>query len=1684
MSKKNSVAQHFISWYRLFCIFQEQPAVTISNVSNTGGNNVTSEGQCEETNLSSSSDNSDEDIDLSGEGDEGSDLVDEIEAAMCKSVEVENEIESKAAEQSSSNFDNLESDASKTRLDLDLVAGINASGNVFSDESDDDVVCTENDEDIEDVSSLQPDTTEQLGDEKTENGVIEIVALVENSSDEDCENGQGPLSHFFSETVREKFKGMTVKDVFPEYRKNKPLRFSRLFGISPKYDVPSRYAHSRKRKLSAAYKECSEKIHRQQWFFEVEVKPEDIADEYQDFLSRPMFISPSTGTKTDVPEKSQETENFCSDSWREGPAKLWYDMYCTDDNTKSWYGLPRDRVIKEDEAIERIKKNIVETLKGNISLEEARQLLMINQTNWEKSVMWDFDDVRAPDASKCDVICAWVPSPTARTLSAFLKANNLEHRIPDDSAIKETSSKKRRVMPSFFPPQSFELLHEIWEEEILWDIDSTDLPLPKEFMLDPADERLLPVINDEPKVVKSASSSPGNQSNSQSASEKGNDSTDKKQMRRSKILLGKLENTNLRGEPKELTTNETDNSGRAVGNKPKLHRFNLSNDSFYKSKPETVISKSLGSLIHHSTPAVQLTQPFFPTYLSVQRLRHFHRWPLKRYSYGPLSETGFKPVKILAEYIELIKQEREDERQASGGGDMFYMRTADDLSGRDGDLVLAEYSEQHPTLMNQIGMSSKIRHYYKKGAGRNDQGPPSCNYGEVVYTSESPFLGNIRCGESLTVLENNMFRAPIYSHKTKSNDFLIIRCRDAYYIRKVDTVFTVGQQYPLIEVPSPNSKRASHFQRDFLTVFIYRLFWASKDKQKRIKMEDIRAAFGPHYSESSIRKRLKICADFKRAGYEQNWWNLKPDFRLPNEEELRRMVSPEESCAYYSMLAAEQRLRDAGYGDKAFTLDDNADDPGASDDVKVEDEVKCAPWNTTRAYLSSIQGKYFLDITGIADPTGCGEGFSFIRLPARMGKDEDNALGTEKKRNVTGTDADLRKLNLSQARQILLKHKIPEEEIKKLTRWEIIDVIRTLSTEKAKTGSGESVYDKFARIGKYGSTDYQEKYKDECQRIFEQQNKVLASNEVLSSDDESSSDEDEEDLSELAKNVETMMANRKSSAQIAREKEEKERKELQKMILSSGKDGEKEKNKKESSQQNDDDVDMSKYSGKILKIYRTFRNEDTGEEYQRVETVRKPDVIHVYMTIRETKDVAWMSEFAAIQQIKKEEERKKRRRYQDQLRRLERNKMKGKFGPCRGGKSDGRGGKTRKDNTSYSLKVKCGACGMLGHMKTNSLCPFFGGNTNNIVPPPSAPNLDGSLDTVTEDDGESLIKVEDTKITLGKGLLDSVDKKMVGSSTGASSSASKKTTGEEESSTQVYRKQYASSGMLRKRADPHVVLCSMFERLIQEVKQVQGSEYFHFKVREKDVPDYYSIVTQPMDLQKMRDKCMKKLYKTRNDFLEDINLIVCNSITYNGFGHAITTNANKISEFVQSNFRSLENKYAKLEKKINPLLDDNDQVGFSFLLREIVHKLKQIPESTPFHLPVSKKMAPSYKSKIKIPMDLDTLWKNCARHAYRTQEAFMNHVNLIQSNSEIFNGPEHALTLKAKEIVNMAKIEVSLHADYLAKLEKRIWVASQKSVESIGSSMSPTGFSDLSGFSGANQEEGEYLTVMFCSHAN
>ena len=53
---------------------------------------------------------------------------------------------------------------------------------------------------------------------------------------------------------------------------------------------------------------------------------------------------------------------------------------------------------------------------------------------------------------------------------------------------------------------------------------------------------------------------------------------------------------------------------------------------------------------------------------------------------------------------------------------------------------------------------------------------------------------------------------------------------------------------------------------------------------------------------------------------------------------------------------------------------------------------------------------------------------------------------------VTGTDADLRRLHLKDAKKLLNKYGVTDSSVRNLSRWQIIDIVRTMSTQRARDG--------------------------------------------------------------------------------------------------------------------------------------------------------------------------------------------------------------------------------------------------------------------------------------------------------------------------------------------------------------------------------------------------------------------------------------------------------------------------------------------------------------------------------------------------------------------------------------------------------------------------------------------------------
>lgn len=145
------------------------------------------------------------------------------------------------------------------------------------------------------------------------------------------------------------------------------------------------------------------------------------------------------------------------------------------------------------------------------------------------------------------------------------------------------------------------------------------------------------------------------------------------------------------------------------------------------------------------------------------------------------------------------------------------------------------------------------------------------------------------------------------------------------------------------------------------------------------------------------------------------------------------------------------------------------------------------------------------------------------------------------------------------------------------------------------------------------------------------------------------------------------------------------------------------------------------------------------------------------------------------------------------------------------------------------------------------------------------------------------------------------------------------------------------------------------------------------------VSDYYRIVQRPMDLQQIRENLRQNKYQSREDFLADINQIVENCILYNGLKHALTAASQRMLQKCVECVAEKEERLIRLEKAINPLLDDDDQVALSFIFEKLLNeKLIKMRESNVFKKPVNKKQVKDYYTQIRKPMDLETISKKVA----------------------------------------------------------------------------------------------------------
>ncbi|KAF0775858.1 hypothetical protein AaE_000442, partial [Aphanomyces astaci] len=186
----------------------------------------------------------------------------------------------------------------------------------------------------------------------------------------------------------------------------------------------------------------------------------------------------------------------------------------------------------------------------------------------------------------------------------------------------------------------------------------------------------------------------------------------------------------------------------------------------------------------------------------------------------------------------------------------------------------------------------------------------------------------------------------------------------------------------------------------------------------------------------------------------------------------------------------------------------------------INESLLLTPWNLTNGYVEChLQGKGsgMLQLGGLGDPSARGDGFSFIRVPQSRAKkkEESEELDVSEAEvqkavaAVTGTTADLRKLKMKEAGDVLKNLGMAEEDIMKLRRWDRIFMVRELSTRASAHGMAGTL-NKFVRGARKSLSAQQQEYRRKCDVIYVRQLEVLSSVEHDFQDDSDSGSDDDD----------------------------------------------------------------------------------------------------------------------------------------------------------------------------------------------------------------------------------------------------------------------------------------------------------------------------------------------------------------------------------------------------------------------------------------------------------------------------------------------------------------------------------------------------------------------------------------------
>ena len=115
---------------------------------------------------------------------------------------------------------------------------------------------------------------------------------------------------------------------------------------------------------------------------------------------------------------------------------------------------------------------------------------------------------------------------------------------------------------------------------------------------------------------------------------------------------------------------------------------------------------------------------------------------------------------------------------------------------------------------------------------------------------------------------------------------------------------------------------------------------------------------------------------------------------------------------------------------------------------------------------------------------------------------------------------------------------------------------------------------------------------------------------------------------------------------------------------------------------------------------------------------------------------------------------------------------------------------------------------------------------------------------------------------------------------------------------------------------PHVIMSDKIEAMRLQVEKRPDSIPFHRPVNRKKLPKYYEIISEPIDLQTIRDKNGRYEYRTVDAFVRDFDLMKNNAIKFNGSDSVLGKEAKAIYEIVKTKVQESRNEFTVMEEAV------------------------------------------------------------------------------------------------------------------------------------------------------------------------